>query len=347
VNNGLKQGRFREISEEPSHASGFASWDDLFDTEFTYSSYHKAEYVAFQFRVDRRRIPSILRKQHVRAAIDRYREENEGRWPSRQEKAQIRDDVLVRLLDKVLPHPTGCDLAWNTKKKWLLAGTTSKTMLDMAFGHLESHLRIYPAPLLHSSWAQRLLPARGPERAALDSLVSPDSGNALAEGRVLGYEFLTWLWFRSETEGGATVLPDGREAEIHVGERIVLSRPDDGRERVLCTTPAVSLHEARTALQHGKQVEDVQLITVLGDNEYSFRLDRDLWSVRSFRGPRQIRDPGEEERDGIFLEKMFFLEEVFAALDAAYALFLSQRLTGGWESKGKPAMKKWLESGDP
>jgi hypothetical protein len=41
---------------------------------------------------------------------------------------------------------------------------------------------------------------------------------------------------------------------------------------------------------------------------------------------------------------MFFVEEAFACLDAAYAAFLSQRLTPRWESKEKPAMKKWLNS---
>ena len=236
-----------------------------------------------------------------------------------------------------------CEVAWNPQKQWLLAGSTSKRILDPLWEHLENHLRIYPLPLYHVHWALRLLPLQGPERDILTSLVSPESSNVAMEGRFLGYEFLTWLWFFSEESQGRIELADNRQAEIHLGDRLTLSRPDDGNERVICTTQASNLHEARTALRHGKMVEEAQLYLAIGDSEYFLRLDANLWALRSLRTPRQMRDYGEEEADGRFLEKMYYLEQVFACLDAVYGQFLSERLTPKWESKTWPQMMKWFE----
>ena len=91
VDKGLKAGGFKPTSEDRSESGGFASWEDLFDSSFDFASYHKAEYVAFRFRVDRRKVPSLLLKHDVKEAVLEHRERNDGKWPSRQEKAQIRE----------------------------------------------------------------------------------------------------------------------------------------------------------------------------------------------------------------------------------------------------------------
>jgi len=344
VERGLKAGSLKDITEGHSQSAGFSSWDDLFDTSFDFASYHKAEYVAFQFRLDQRRVPPILLKQYTRLAFQEYRDEHEGRWPGRKEKQRIREDVLLQLMDRTLPKPSACEIVWNTQRQWMLMGTTSKRMLDASWEHLESHLQLHPVPLFHVHWAIRLLPPRGRERAVLTSLVSPESHDAFFEGRFLGYEFLTWLWFHSETADGEIRLEDGREAQVHLADRMSLSLPDDGKERVICTTQASDLHEARTALQHGKLVEEAQLFIKIGENEYFLRLDTNLWAIRGLRTPKQIKEHAEEDLDGQFLEKMYFLEEVFACLDALYGHFLSLRLTPDWDAKTIPLLKKWSTS---
>jgi hypothetical protein len=55
-----------------------------------------------------------------------------------------------------------------------------------------------------------------------------------------------------------------------------------------------------------------------------------------------MKDQVEEDLDGLFLEKMYFLEEVFACLDALYGQFLSLRLNPEWDAKTKPHLKKWF-----
>jgi DNA recombination-dependent growth factor C len=343
VDKGLKAGCLKEITAGHSQSAGFSSWDDVFDTSFDFASYHKAEYVAFHFRLDQRKVPPIVLKQYTRLAIQEYRDEHDGEWPGRKEKQRIREDVLLRLTDRTIAKPAACEIVWNTRRKWLLMGTTSKRMLDASWEHLESHLQIHPVPLFHVQWAHHLLPSRGSERAMLSSLVPPDSHDAFFEGRFLGYEFLTWLWFFSESADGKIRLEDDREAEVHLADRLALSVPDDGNERVVCTTQASNLYEARTALQRGKRVEEAQLFIKLDENEYVLRLDTNLWAIRGLRTPKQIKDQAEEGLDGRFLEKMYFLEEVFACLDALYARFLSLRLSPEWEARTNPLLKKWFK----
>ena len=344
VEKGLRDGSFRPVPADRSEASGFASWEDLFDSSFDGASHHKGEYVAFRFRVDRHKVPSILLKQQVQAAIREHRDKSEGRWPTRDEKLRIRQDVLDGLIARSLPQPAACEMVWDTRRKRLLVGTAGKRLLDTVREHLEDHLRVFPAALCHVAWARTLLDPGGPERAALDTLFPPQSSsNVLEEGRPLGLDFLTWLWFSSETRGGRYSREDGPDAEIHPGERLVLSLPDERRERVVCTTPAVSLDEARTALRRGKRVEEMQLYLKRGEHEYSLKLDATLWAVRSLRTPKQLRDPAEqEEADGLFFEKMYFLEQVLEVLDAAYGGFLARRLGPAWEAEELPGMKKWF-----
>ena len=88
-------------------------------------------------------------------------------------------------------------------------------------------------------------------------------------------------------------------------------------------------------------VEEVQIYMKIGDNEYFAVLDTKLWAVKSLKTPKQIKDKDEEDADGRFLEKMYFIEEVFGCLDTLYFRFLSERLSPKWDSGTWPQIRKW------
>ena len=195
------------------------------------------------------------------------------------------------------------------------------------------------------TWALNMLPLTPGQKDVLGSLVSVKSPSALNDGRFLGSEFLTWLWFYIERLGGSIQAGD-KIANIHLGERMVLVLPGDGKERVICTTQANFLHEARTALRQGKVVDEAQLFFIIGENEYLLTLDSSLWAVKGLKTPKQLPDYGQEDPDGRFLEKMYFIEEVFSTLDALYMRFLAERLTPGWETDTLAQLQKWIDEGD-
>ena len=342
VADGLHAGVFRECEETVESASGFASFDDLFDTALEYASWHKGDYVTAAFRTDTRKVPPVILKQHVREAI-RKRREAEGRWPTRSEKLEIRDFVSATLLARVLPRPSSFEWVWEPARRILLLGTTGAKPIETFLDHFERHFRVYPVPLHHANWGLHLLPLTRMQRDVLSSLVPADSVRGLAEGRFLGYEFLTWLWWFTEHGSGGVALPNGTVAALHLGERLVLSRPDDGKERVICTSEAGALDEAREALRRGKLVEEAQFAVHVAENEYLLTLDTSLMSVKGLRCPKQLpEEGGAEDPEGRFLERMYFIEEVFSALDALYGQFLSERLSPSWESEARPALLAWM-----
>jgi DNA recombination-dependent growth factor C len=342
VDEKLRAGSFEDLEAGQEQALGFVSWDDLFDSSFVDNSYHKGEYVAFQFRVDQRSVPAIIKKQYVRRSIEDYRGKNGGKWPSRQERQEIQENVQDWLMNQVMPKPSGCEVVWNPSAKWMLVGATGTKMIDAFLTHFEKHFRIFPVPLFHLHWAFHLVPLDGRQKDALASLVPARSPQAMDEGRPLGYEFLTWLWFLTENTNGLIEIAEGREAEVGLGERLVLTLPADGKERVICTTQANALHEARTALQQGKLVDELQLFLKIQDNEYFFTLDSFLWAVKGLKTPKQLPDFDHEDAEGKFLEKMYFLEEVSSAMNSLYGLFLAKRLSPAWEADTLPRLKKWM-----
>ena len=201
----------------------------------------------------------------------------------------------------------------------MLLGTTSTKTKDALLELFEHHFGIYPIPLYHVQWALNMIPLDGRQKDILASMVSIKSSNALNEGRFLGYEFLTWLWFYSERFEGKFKLNEEQTGEVFLGERLVLSMPGEGKEKVVCTTQANALHEARTALQQGKSVEEMQLLLRLGEDEYYLTMDSSLWAVKGLKTPKQLPSDEEDEADGRFLEKMFFIEQVSSALSSLYS----------------------------
>ena len=345
VDESLRNGAYREAMESGESPKGFARWEDLFDASFPYAGYRKAEYVAFQFRVDQRKVPALVLKQYERDAVQAYRAEHDGKYPPRHERLKMREAIQNHLLERVLPQPSGCEVVWAPGRHRLLVGTASLKMLEAFLEHFEGIFKLPPVPLYHAQWATHGLSLPERLKDVLSRLISLKSPHAMHEGRFLGYEFLTWLWFMTETQGGRVPLADGASASVALGERVVLSRQDDGKERVICTTQAGALDEARTALRQGKMVEEAQWVLTVGDNEYVIVLDRDLWAIKGLKTPKQLPHSEEDDPDGRFLEKMFFIDDVLTVLDAAYREFLLLRLTPSWSSDVLPALAHWIQTG--
>lgn len=344
VDDKLRAGAFTEPDDSQTEVAGFSSWEDFFDSSFSYGSYRKGEYVAFNFRLDQKKVPSVVLKQFVRQSVQKYRDEHEGKWPSRSEKAEIQENMQEYLLSRAFPQPGSSEVVWAPARNLLVLGTTSTKMMDAFLEFFERQFRVYPVPLYHAPWAFNMLGLTPAQKDTLGSIVPLKSPTALTDGRFLGTEFLTWLWYFIERLGGS-IQAGEKTAEVHLGERMTLLLPRDGKERVVCTSQANFLHEARTALRQGKVVDEVQLLLIIGENEYVLTMDSSLWALKGLKTPKQLPDYGSEDPDGRFLEKMYFIEEVFTALDALYMRFLSERLTPGWESDTLVELQKWIDEG--
>ena len=162
----------------------------------------------------------------------------------------------------------------------------------------------------------------------------------------LGREFLTWLWYRCETDGGTFDLPDGPSTSLGTGEvgvvfndYVALVSEGEEREENICKKgSAHRSQEARTALAVGKIVSAAKLEIARGERSFTATISGETLDVRGAKYPDAEADDPEERT----LERLQAMQELSAIVDGLYALFLGVRLAPAWEAKEAPAMARWV-----
>lgn len=161
----------------------------------------------------------------------------------------------------------------------------------------------------------------------------------------IGREFLTWLWFRSETNEGRFT-PEGVEPfEMWLDDRVSLESGGDGEEgvqKIICQGADSGLTEARHALMEGKQVTQARLKLFLGDNEWVFTLDAAWLNFRSLKTPKVDVDLHEDPQ-GLFFERLLLIQKAVDALDALFIEFMKLRISKRWHSGELPAFRDWVK----
>ncbi|RDB35104.1 hypothetical protein [Spirobacillus cienkowskii] len=102
----------------------------------------------------------------------------------------------------------------------------------------------------------------------------------------LGKEFLTWLWFKSETQNHKLNIGKFGTFHLYIDDKIVLSSTS-GSVRENCLkggTPAYA-HEAGSALETGKLVHEAKFILQNADKQWTFTLSGENLTLRTVRLP--------------------------------------------------------------
>ena len=173
-----------------------------------------------------------------------------------------------------------------------------------------------------------------------------DPNMAEAKDPVLGQDFLTWLWFKSEKSGWLFKLPDGSEVNVYLEQKISV-RGGTGEEAETATVsgPHAQFAEARLGVRSGKRV-DRALIRFEQDGEtWTVVAKADDFTLNALRTPKTDTRPEDgEDPDAKVLEKMFLIEKCSNFFDALYAQFLEIRLSQGWTGELSD-FAEWLQEG--
>ena len=161
------------------------------------------------------------------------------------------------------------------------------------------------------------------------SLPSSDSTDA-----ILGQEFLTWLWYPSDTAPGAFTDAKGQPFAVSMEQRIVVAGGEgEARETASVSGSLSPLREARFGLGTGKKVTRALVRLEKDDMAFQFTLRAEDFSIGSLRTPRLDRNDADDEPDALLLEKIYLMETCLALLDALYARFLALRLSPRWQAE--------------
>jgi hypothetical protein len=313
-------------------------------------------YLAFSLRQDRRRLPAALLKAYLQVAEHEFLTANPGysRVP-KQKREELRDGVRTALLARTLPVPTVHDAVWDTRSGILTFTSLGQAALDTFETHFKKTFPGLRLVAVHPfARAERVV--EEPLKSALRSANKATSEAALdliVSNRWLGWDFLLWVMYRTMNEASEYRINRPGPAEqgdtfvAYLNDRLVLSSAgENGVQKVTVAGPQDRYSEVRTALQHGKVINEAALLFEKRENLWKLTLKGETFQFASFRAPKVTLEKDNtvdeaSEREALFYERMYVLEEGLQLFDTLLAAFLTARLGTGWnEEIGK--VEEWL-----
>ncbi len=168
----------------------------------------------------------------------------------------------------------------------------------------------------------------------------------LGEGTdiILGQEFLTWLWYKSDT--APTSFTDKKNVPFSVSmeQRIVVQGGEgDNLETASVSGSLSPLREARLGLVTGKKVTRAIVRLEQNDLDWQLSLRAEDLSCNSLRTPKIEKEAEDDDPDAFLLEKIYLMELCVGLVDALYAQFLELRLSNEWASEVRN-LQSWMSS---
>lgn len=158
---------------------------------------------------------------------------------------------------------------------------------------------------------------------------------------VLGQEFLTWLWFRSENHPLDFQDKDG-PFSVAMEQRIVVQGGEGESLETATVAGSMSpLREARLGLRTGKKVIRALVRFEREELAWQVTLKADDFSFGSFRTPKVEHDK-DDDPDALFLEKMYLMETCLGFIDICYREFITLRLSSSRWNEEVREMATWM-----
>ncbi len=159
---------------------------------------------------------------------------------------------------------------------------------------------------------------------------------------ILGQEFLTWLWYQSDTAPGAFTDSQGAPFSVSMEQRIVVQGGEgEARETASVSGSLSPLREARFGLGTGKKVSRALIRLEKDELAFQLSLKAEDFSLNSLKTPKLDKSDSDEDPDALLLEKFYLMEVCTGLLDALYARFLQVRLSADWP-KEVAEMRQWM-----
>lgn len=141
---GLKSGAFEPIDlkkTEDERAVGFVELENHDSTDFSTGSVLHGEYALFGFRVDTVKIPAAVLKAELDKWATAFEKQN-GRAPTRGEKAENRASIRHMLRQRAVPTTKVHDVSWNLKTSQVQLWAASRKTVEELLVALETAFEV-------------------------------------------------------------------------------------------------------------------------------------------------------------------------------------------------------------
>ena len=338
----LKKGAILDIDETTdSQADGWVSFDDYLDTTWQAGPPQKGAYMAFSLRLDIRRIPAGVVRKYLDLALKREKAENEKngkKFISRERRKELKELVQISLRRRFLPVPSEFNVIWNTANNEIWFASTQTKMLELFVQRFLATFKLHIEQLTPSALALSML-----GDAAEEKIHSTDTPDESPNG-MLGQDFLTWLWFRSDVVSTFFLAGNAQPFQVSMEKRVTVTG-GEGSERETTSVSAnidSSLSEARLGLHRGKKVTRALIHLTKDDFGFDVSVKAADFSLNSLKTPKIDKSDRDDDPDSLFLEKVFLIETAVTLMDCLYRQFLGLRLDRDKWDKTTDEMQLWM-----
>jgi hypothetical protein len=314
---------------------GWTGLENILDSSFAQAQYAIGDYLIFSLRIDRKVIPPSLFRVKTLEREKAYREEKGIRKIHRDQREAIRESLRLELQEKMQPVPSFYDLCWSFSTGAVLFCSLSDKVLQDFQDFFKESFQVVLAPL--SPWDSRYL---DPQTAA--RIADAEKQDAV-DVATIGWEFLTWLWFKSDEASGAVTIPGIGETGVTFARRMVLKSGEGNfSESVICQGLHADLQEGKAALRQGKRIREARIILERDSQKWEFTFKADRFSFQSLKFPETDRDDDDrDDQGGRILERIYLVEKAVETMDRLFALFLDIRLTRDWAGELTQMARWW------
>lgn len=342
----LTQFAFRDIEDLPEmQAHGWVCFDDMLDCQWETAPPFKGEYVVFSLRLDTRRIPAGVIKKHLALAI-KEEKSGEKKFISRERKKELREQVIMKLRPGFVPVPAEFNTLWNLQSGEIWFAAVQSRMLDLFQEYFLNSFNLHIEQLTPYNLANLLLAE--PEAQKLDSIKATHfsgpgaSDDSQPVDAILGEEFLTWLWYQSDTAPDFFSDKEGKPFNVYMEQRIVVQGGQGQQRETATVSGSLSpLREARFGLGTGKKVTRALIRLEQDSLVFQFTLKSEDFTLAGLKTPKLDATDRDADPDALFLEKVYLIETCLKLLDSLYGGFLKLRLSPRWQTE-VDNISKWL-----
>ena len=358
VGEGLVRDGFRSIEQTSEElSSGWVQLDDYQDSGFAdLHTFQHDHYLAFSLRRDQRMLPTALLKPYLKKAEEDWLAVNpQFKRVPKQQREDLRDAVRGSLFAKTLPVPAIYDAVWDTRTNLVTFASLGTKAVDLFVEQFKKSfdgLRLVP---LHPfARAGRVIDDQlQPALAKANGSGSEAILEQIEANQWLGRDFLLWLMHETMNasseytinQPGPAVSGEGFVA--YLNDRLLLAASSEtGVQKVTVTGPQDHFSEVRTALQGGKDIHEAVLYMEKQEQLWKMTLKGGTFHFASFKAPSVTLEKDDitdasMEREAVFFERMYLLEEGLQLFDSLLSAFLKLRLDANWAQK-EQAIRTYL-----
>ncbi|HDS05509.1 MAG TPA: hypothetical protein ENN95_00550 [Deltaproteobacteria bacterium] len=307
---------------------GWVSLTDVLDADFKHADYILGDYLIFCLRIDRKLIAPKLLKLKLLEEERRYLAQSGKERIGKQTAAGIKEKVELEIMSRQDAVPSFYDVLWSLGKNTVYFSALADKVAD-DFANLFKNT--FALSLKRFSPQDKATQFKG-------AFESPDSIS------LIGREFLTWLWYKSEERGGNLAIAGRQEVEIHFLKRIALEAGEgEYAQGVVCSGLHAKLKEGKEALRQGKKVKEAGIRLIHDKNEWEFIFKADTFDIQSLKLPITQPPENPQDKDGNLLERIYLIEEAVKIIDDLFETFLQLRPADKWKEELKK-ISRWLEN---